>query len=262
MATMKLVLVLMMASVVAVCARDPELTTDFAVPVGMNSSLITGDFFTFTGLRNFSAAPNTFGSKKVTQVEFPALTGLGVGVTLLEYKPNTLNPPHTHPRGSELIFVMAGHLDVGLIDSANKLYAAHLHEGDLFVFPQGLVHFQINMSKEKSVLAISAFGSSNAGTISMPRNIFGSGDDAISSVGTIGDGMMFPTSPSSNSRRITGIGDSTGSQFRNDPSLPETYHFQGTTNYLVSYFRIQHALTSSSLFDSCILRPSFLASLY
>ncbi|BBN10100.1 protein MpCupin71 [Marchantia polymorpha subsp. ruderalis] len=175
MTTMMLVLVLMMATIVAVWARDPELTTDFAVPVGMNASLITGDFFTFTGLRNFSAAPNTFGSKKVTHVEFPALTGLGVGVTLLEYKPNTLNPPHTHPRGSELIFVMAGHLDVGVIDSANKLYAAHLHEGDLFVFPQGLVHFQINMSKEKSVLAISAFGSSNAGTISLPRNIFGSG---------------------------------------------------------------------------------------
>ncbi|OAE23162.1 hypothetical protein AXG93_1953s1220 [Marchantia polymorpha subsp. ruderalis] len=150
MATMKLVLILMMTTIVAVWARDPELTTDFAVPVGMNASLINGDFFTFTGLRNFSAAPNTFGSKKVTHVEFPALTGLGVGVTLLEYKPNTLNPPHTHARGSELIFVMAGHLD-------------------------GLVHFQINMSKEKSVLAISAFGSSNAGTISMPRNIFGSG---------------------------------------------------------------------------------------
>ncbi|BBN10092.1 protein MpCupin67 [Marchantia polymorpha subsp. ruderalis] len=158
MATMKLVLVLMMTTIVAVWARDPELTNDFAVPVGMNASEITGDFFTFTGLRNFSAAPNTFGSKKVTQ-----------------YKPNTLNPPHTHPRRSELIYVMSGHLDVSLIDSANKLYSAHLHEGDLFVFPQGRVHFQINMSKKRSVLAISAFGSSNAGTISLPKNIFGSG---------------------------------------------------------------------------------------
>ncbi|OAE23170.1 hypothetical protein AXG93_1953s1300 [Marchantia polymorpha subsp. ruderalis] len=165
MATMKLIGVLMMTTVVAVWARDPELTTDFAVPIGMNASLIAGDFFTFTGLRNFSAAPNTFGSKKVTQVEFPALTGLGVGVTLLEYKPNTLNPPHTHPRGSELIYVMSGHLDVGLIDSANKLYSAKLQKGDLFVFPQGLVHFQINMSKKQSVHAISAFGSSNAGCV-------------------------------------------------------------------------------------------------
>ncbi|BBN06626.1 protein MpCupin56 [Marchantia polymorpha subsp. ruderalis] len=169
MVTMKLVVVLMMTTVVAVCARDPELTTDFAVPVGMNAS--TGDFFTFTGLRNFSAAPNTFGSKKVTNVEFPALTGLGVGMTLLEYKPNTLNPPHIHPRGSELTYVMTGDLDVGLIDSANKLYSAQLQAGDLFVFPQGLVHFQINMSKKQSVRAISAFGSSNAGTISLPSGI-------------------------------------------------------------------------------------------
>ncbi|KAG6555847.1 hypothetical protein Mapa_002488 [Marchantia paleacea] len=175
MATMKLVGVLMMTTVAAVCARDPELTTDFAVPVGVNASMITGEFFTFTCLRNFSAASSTFGSKKVSQIEFPALTGLGVGVTLLEYKPNTLNLPHTHPRGSELIYVMAGHLDVGLIDSANKLYSAHLQKGDLFVFPQGLVHFQINMSKKQTVRAISAFGSSNAGTISLPRNLFGSG---------------------------------------------------------------------------------------
>ncbi|OAE23167.1 hypothetical protein AXG93_1953s1270 [Marchantia polymorpha subsp. ruderalis] len=184
---MKLVVVLMMTTVVAVGARDPELTTDFAVPVGMNASMITGDFFKFTGLRDFSAAPSTFGSKKVTHIEFPALTGLGVGVTLLEYKPNTLNPPHTHPRGSELIYVLAGHLDVGLIDSANKLYSAHLHEGDLFVFPQNLVHFQINMSKKKTVRAISAFGSSNAGTISLPRNIFGSGieDELDADVGHV-----------------------------------------------------------------------------
>ncbi|BBN10088.1 protein MpCupin63 [Marchantia polymorpha subsp. ruderalis] len=175
MATMKLIVVLTMTTVVVVCARDPELTTDFAVPVGTDASMITGDFFTFTGLRNFSAMPSTFGAQKVTQIEFPALTGLGVGVTLLEYKPNTLNPPHTHPRGTELIYVMAGRLDVGLIDSANKLYSAQLQKGDLFVFPQGLVHFQINMSKKQTVRAISAFGSSNAGTISLPRNIFGSG---------------------------------------------------------------------------------------
>ncbi|KAG6555844.1 hypothetical protein Mapa_002485 [Marchantia paleacea] len=71
--------------------------------------------------------------------------------------------------------VMSGHLDVGLVDSANKLYTAHLHVGDVFVFPQGLVHFRINMSKKQPPRALSAFGRSNAGTISLPKNIFGSG---------------------------------------------------------------------------------------
>ncbi|KAG6540975.1 hypothetical protein Mapa_017645 [Marchantia paleacea] len=180
MAAMKLVAALALATILGVHARDPELTTDFSIPPGVNASTITGEYFTFKGLRDFSAAPGIFGSKKVTQIEFPALTGLGVGVTLLEFKPTTLNPPHTHPRGTELLYVMAGTLEVGLVDSANKLYAATLRKGDLFVFPQGLVHFQINKSGKKTVRALSAFGSSNAGTISLPRNIFGSGiDDAI-----------------------------------------------------------------------------------
>ncbi|KAL3683819.1 hypothetical protein R1sor_001841 [Riccia sorocarpa] len=180
MASLKLAVSLVLTFVLAVHGRDPDVTTDFVVPPGVNASTITGEFFTFRELRDFSAPAGTFASKKVTHVEFPALTGLGVGVTLLEYRPKTVNPPHTHPRGTELLFVLSGSLDVGVVDSANKLYSATISKGDLFVFPQGLVHFQINKSAKKPARAISAFGSSNAGTISLPRNVFGSGiDDAV-----------------------------------------------------------------------------------
>ncbi|KAL2636024.1 hypothetical protein R1flu_007503 [Riccia fluitans] len=180
MASMKLVAALVLASVLAVHGRDPDITTDFVVPPGVNGSTLTGEFFTFRGLRDFAAPAGAFASKKVTQLEFPALAGLGVGVTLLEYRPMTLNPPHTHPRGTELLYVLSGSLDVGVVDTSNKLYASTISKGDLFVFPQGLVHFQINKSSKKPARAISAFGSSNAGTVSLPRNLFGSGiDDAV-----------------------------------------------------------------------------------
>ncbi|KAG6555846.1 hypothetical protein Mapa_002487 [Marchantia paleacea] len=68
---------------------------------------------------------------------------------------------------------MSGTLDIGLIVSSNKLYSTHLHKGDLFLFPEDLVHFQINFSEKKIFRAIAAFGSSDAGTISMPKTLFG-----------------------------------------------------------------------------------------
>lgn len=167
-----------MTLIAAVTSSDPELTSDFMVPPGVNASTITGDFFTFTGLRNFSAPPGTFALKRVTLVEFPALSGLGVGVTLVEFQPKSLNPPHTHPRGTEVLYVMAGCLHVGLVDTTGKLYTQILEEGDLFVFPKGLVHFQMNMDAEKTARGLASFSSSNAGTVSLPKTLFGSGISA------------------------------------------------------------------------------------
>ncbi|KAK3031071.1 hypothetical protein RJ639_035102 [Escallonia herrerae] len=45
-------------------------------------------------------------------------------------------------------------------------------QGDMFVFPKGLVHFQYNSAAKTPVLAISAFGSASAGTVSVPTAIF------------------------------------------------------------------------------------------
>jgi quercetin dioxygenase-like cupin family protein len=164
---------------VSIYASDPELTSDFMVPAGVNASSITGDFFTYTGFRNFSAPPGTFALKKATLEVFPALAGLGVGVTIVDFEPKTLNPPHHHPRGTEVLYVTEGSLHVGLVDSTGKLYTQSLQTGDLFVFPKGLVHFQINMDETKSARGVASFSSANAGTTSLPKTLFGSGIDAV-----------------------------------------------------------------------------------
>lgn len=178
MAMARVLVVLSLA--VAAMASDPELTTDFFVPVGTNKSTVTGDYFTSTLLRNGSGLvpPAKYAIKRVNSDTFPALTGLGVSTALLEYLPGGINTLHTHPRGTEVLFVLKGKLQVGLVDSSNKLYTQTLHKSDVFVFPKGLVHYQINL-ENSTAMAYAAFSSSNPGTISLPANLFASGIDDI-----------------------------------------------------------------------------------
>ena len=63
---------------------------------------------------------------------------------------------------------------MGFVDTANKLFTQTLQAGGLFVFPKGLVHFQYNAHPQKLGLASSAFGSANAGTVSLPNTLFAS----------------------------------------------------------------------------------------
>ncbi|MCO5589289.1 hypothetical protein L7F22_043256 [Adiantum nelumboides] len=154
-------------------ASDPELTQDFLLPEGVNAS---GDFFTYTGFRaGPQAAPGMFKALKAPAEAFPALAGLGVSAALLEYQPGSQNTPHTHPRGTELLFLLDGSLIVGLVDSAGNFFNQTLQRGDLFVFPKGLVHFQVNPSSSKTAMAIASFSSSSPGTVSLPSTLFGSG---------------------------------------------------------------------------------------
>ncbi|KAK9999619.1 hypothetical protein SO802_019222 [Lithocarpus litseifolius] len=89
----------------------------------------------------------------------------------------TPNPPHIHPHASELLFLFRGTLQAGFVDTTNKLFTQTLQAGDIFVFPKGLVHFQYNANTQIPALAVSAFGSANAGTVSLPNTLFTTGID-------------------------------------------------------------------------------------
>ncbi|KAL9402886.1 hypothetical protein Peur_006735 [Populus x canadensis] len=108
-----------------------------------------------------------------------SLNGRGVSFAVLECPAGTINPPHTHPHSAELLFVVDGSLEVGFIDSTNKLYTQRLQLGDMFVFPKGLVHYQsnANANAKNPATAISAFGKANAGTVSVPSAVFATGID-------------------------------------------------------------------------------------
>lgn len=78
----------------------------------------------------------------------PALQGLGMFTALLQFAAGEVNVPHTHPYGTQVLFVLEGTVvDVGLIDTTNKLLTHTPKAGDIFVLPKGLVLFLINFRK-------------------------------------------------------------------------------------------------------------------
>ncbi|KAK6272321.1 hypothetical protein POUND7_009404 [Theobroma cacao] len=153
-------------------AGDPDITSDFLVPPDVNN--IDGNFFTFTGMRALVDGdfPTNFTVMKASMVEFPALNGQSVSYAALQFPAGSTNPPHTHPRSAELLFLVAGSLEVGFVDTTNKLFTQSLQAGDMFIFPKGLVHFQYNADAKNMAFAFSAFGSANPGTVSLPKTLF------------------------------------------------------------------------------------------
>ncbi|KAM7463789.1 hypothetical protein LguiA_031910 [Lonicera macranthoides] len=157
-------------------AGDPDIIQDFIIP--QNLTFFDANFFTSTVMKGvFDQNPGKFNVTKATMAEFPALNGQSVSFAVLQFPAGSVNPLHTHPRASELLFLVEGILEVGFIDTQNVLYKQRLKEGDMFVFPKGLVHYQYNRNHNGSSTAISAFGSASAGTVSVPVSVFGTGID-------------------------------------------------------------------------------------
>ncbi|KAI4345353.1 hypothetical protein L6164_012484 [Bauhinia variegata] len=157
-------------------AGDPDILTDYVVPQGV--SYVDGNFFTYTGFCAILAGqPTAFKVTKASMVEFPALNGQSVSYAALQFPGGSVNPPHTHPRSAELLLVGQGSLQVGFMDTTDKLYTQKLQEGDMFIFPKGLEHYQYNADPKQYALAISAFGSANAGTVSIPSTLFNTSID-------------------------------------------------------------------------------------
>lgn len=136
------------------------------------ANISAADFF-FDGLAKPGLTNTTFGSlvTAANVQKIPGLNTLGVSLSRIDYAPGGLNPPHTHPRATEIVFVLEGGLDVGFITTANVLISKSIKKGEIFVFPRGLVHFQKNNGKEPAAV-IAAFNSQLPGTQSIATTLF------------------------------------------------------------------------------------------
>ena len=108
--------------------------------------------------------------------QIPGLNTLGVSLVRLDFAPYGENPPHTHPRATEILTVLEGKLYVGFVlsnQNNNTLITKVLNKGDVFVFPIGLIHFQANIGHTPAV-AISGLSSQNPGVITIADSVFGS----------------------------------------------------------------------------------------
>ncbi|KAF9593085.1 hypothetical protein IFM89_020149 [Coptis chinensis] len=175
-------LFLLSAMVSGTIASDPDMLQDICVAdlsAGVKANgypckenVTAMDFFSDI-LAKPGAINNSVGSlvTGANVQKVPGVNTLGVSLSRIDYAPSGLNPPHTHPRASEVVFVLEGELEVGFITTANVLISQTIKQGEIFVFPKALVHFQKNNgNKPASVLA--AFNSQLPGTQSIAATLF------------------------------------------------------------------------------------------
>jgi oxalate decarboxylase/phosphoglucose isomerase-like protein (cupin superfamily) len=68
---------------------------------------------------------------------------------------------HTHPGATELLIIVQGEITAGFL-TPTAVYSKTLKPGDLMVFPQGMLHFQVNSGKGKAT-GFLTFSSANPG---------------------------------------------------------------------------------------------------
>ncbi|KAH7332488.1 hypothetical protein KP509_20G090100 [Ceratopteris richardii] len=133
-------------------AADEDPLQDFCVALNANDQQITingllckpaaevkANDFASQQLRN----PGMFSAKLGSAVNlasattFGALNTQGLSIARIDFKPKGVNPPHVHPRSTEVLFLAQGTLVVGFVSTApqNRLFFKTIHAGDLFVFP-------------------------------------------------------------------------------------------------------------------------------
>lgn len=146
---------------------------------------VTADDFFFSGLNVAGDTSNQLGVTSnqlgvhINIIDADVIPGLNTnGITLvrIDYAANGgLNPPHYHPRAAEILTVLEGTVYAGFVTSnpGHRLFAKVLKPGDVFVFPFGLIHFQLNIGKTPAV-ALAALTSQNPGVNTIANAVFGS----------------------------------------------------------------------------------------
>ncbi|KAK9074153.1 hypothetical protein SSX86_006750 [Deinandra increscens subsp. villosa] len=179
---------LLLATCSIAFASDPSPLQDFCVAdpnsqvlvnglVCKDPKLVQANDFLFRGLNVMGNTSNDVGSNvtQVTVAQVPGLNTLGISMARIDFAPMGINPPHTHPRATEILTVIEGRILVGFVTSnpENRLITKLLEKGDVFVFPKGLIHFQKNIGHGYAV-AIAGLSSQNPGVITIANAVFGS----------------------------------------------------------------------------------------
>lgn len=167
-------------------SADPDPLQDFCVAnlsasISVNgfpckpASEVTSDDFFFDGFTQEGNTTNAFSSFLTpgNVLSFPGLNTLGISMNRVDFAPGGINPPHSHPRASEVGVVIEGKLLVGFVTTNNVYYSKVLTAGHMFAIPRGLVHFQLNVG-DGEALAYTAFNSHLPGAAIVPLNLFAS----------------------------------------------------------------------------------------
>ncbi|EFJ12643.1 hypothetical protein SELMODRAFT_123878 [Selaginella moellendorffii] len=172
--------------VCAVVSSDPDPLQDFCigdlnVVPGINgfpcrnSSTVTVDDFIYSGIVNSSNTTNINRSGAIfgTVLRFPGLNTLGLSIARLDFLPEGIIPPHTHPRASEMVYVEEGTVYAAIVTADNRLFARVMNRGEVMVIPRGLIHWQMNVGRTNAKI-IATLNSQLPGIQFIARSMFGS----------------------------------------------------------------------------------------
>ena len=75
-----------------------------------------------------------------------------------------MNTPHTHPRATEILYLVSGEMETGFIEENGARFVHNvLTKGQGTLFPQGSIHYQINTGCDP-VLFVAALNNEDPGT--------------------------------------------------------------------------------------------------
>ncbi|CAL4993642.1 unnamed protein product [Urochloa decumbens] len=138
-------------------------------------AFVTANDFYYDGLAGSFGPPikpSNVALGSATVAEFPGVNGLAISAARMDIAAGGAVPLHSHPGGTELVYVLEGSLVSGFVSATlNKVYAKTLRKGDLMVLPQGQLHFQYSVGNTTAVI-ISTFNSANPGAQVMDYALF------------------------------------------------------------------------------------------
>ncbi|KAH7536941.1 germin-like protein subfamily 3 member 2 [Ziziphus jujuba] len=165
-------------------ASDPDPVQDFCIPITKpassviqckNFSTVTVEDFVYSGIKERGEFGQTgLSSTAVNSNVFPGLNTLGMSLVRADFEVDGINVPHFHPRATEIAYVLKGKVYSGFVDTNNRVFAKVIGQGDVMVFPRGLVHFQMNVGDTQATI-LGSFNSQNPGLQRIPTAVFGSG---------------------------------------------------------------------------------------
>lgn len=75
-----------------------------------------------------------------------------------------MNSPHTHPRATEIIYLVEGEIETGFIAENGACFIHNtLEKGHGTLFPQGSIHYQINTGCKPAIF-VAALSDEDPGT--------------------------------------------------------------------------------------------------
>ncbi|KAI3725840.1 hypothetical protein L1987_65636 [Smallanthus sonchifolius] len=106
------------------CVADPNgpvLVNGFPCK---DAKLVQANDFFLSGLHLMGNTSNAVGSRvtPVTVAQLPGLNTLGISMARIDFAPWGINPPHTHPRATEILTVIEGSIQVGRSRSLSEEY--------------------------------------------------------------------------------------------------------------------------------------------